>query len=218
MRRCEKLAERRGDPCGSSQAVISSRPPQVVASMESRSAGPRQNVARAQIYGGRSLAFRCLRPYRDRSWHRRVIGASGLFAALVLFFAFAQTATAFVYWTNRNGGAGTTLGRANLDGTGADETFIGGATGPVGIAVDAAHIYWANAFGAHSTIGRANLNGTEASQSFISGAPTLAESRSTANTSTGATTNRARSGGRSSTAKNPTRASSVELRNRLGSR
>lgn len=98
------------------------------------------------------------------------LGTASFLAALVLFLALAQTATAYVYWTNRSGGAGTTIGRANLDGTGADQTFIGGASGPVGVAVDAAHIYWANAFGAHSTIGRANLNGTEATQSFITGA------------------------------------------------
>ena len=39
-----------------------------------------------------------------------------------------------VYWTN----AGTnTIGRASLDGTGADQSFITGASGPRGVAVDA---------------------------------------------------------------------------------
>lgn len=38
-----------------------------------------------------------------------------------------------LYWAN--GGDGT-IARANLDGTGADQTFISGATGPCGVAVD----------------------------------------------------------------------------------
>ena len=50
-----------------------------------------------------------------------------------------------------------TIGRANLDGTGVDQSFITGADGPHGVAVDGQHIYWANSPGA---IGRANLDGT----------------------------------------------------------
>jgi virginiamycin B lyase len=39
-----------------------------------------------------------------------------------------------VYWVN----AGTnTIGRANLDGTGANQSFIGGASFPFGVAVGA---------------------------------------------------------------------------------
>ena len=37
-----------------------------------------------------------------------------------------------------------TIGRANLDGTGADQSFITGASTPLGVAVDGAHVYWAN--------------------------------------------------------------------------
>jgi hypothetical protein len=38
-----------------------------------------------------------------------------------------------VVWANFGSG---TIGRANLDGTGADESFITGASGPFGVAVD----------------------------------------------------------------------------------
>jgi hypothetical protein len=70
-----------------------------------------------------------------------------------------------VYWTN----AGSdTIGRANLDGTGANQSFIGGASVPVGVAVDANYVYWTNA--GSDTIGRANVDGTGANQSFITGA------------------------------------------------
>ena len=71
---------------------------------------------------------------------------------------------AYVYWANA--GTGTdTIGRATLDGTGANQSFIGGAPTPAGVAVDADHVYWAN--NGTNTIGRANLDGTGANQSFI---------------------------------------------------
>jgi hypothetical protein len=73
---------------------------------------------------------------------------------------------AHVYWTNVGNG---TIGRANLDGTGANQSFITGANLPTGVAVDAAHIYWTN--NGNGTIGRAELDGTTAkTQSYITGA------------------------------------------------
>jgi hypothetical protein len=69
-----------------------------------------------------------------------------------------------LYWTDFATGA---IGRANLDGTGANQSFITAAS-PRGVAVDADHIYWTN--GDVNTIGRANLDGTGANQSFITGA------------------------------------------------
>jgi hypothetical protein len=82
--------------------------------------------------------------------------------ALTLTLAFAPRAEAFVYWANES----RTIGRANLDGTGVDRSFIP-AGGFPGVAVDAAHVYWTNEFG---TIGRANLDGTGVDHSFITGA------------------------------------------------
>jgi virginiamycin B lyase len=61
----------------------------------------------------------------------------------------------------------TTIGRANLDGTGVDPNFIvvmGAAA--LGVAVDDAHVYWTGS----NVIGRANLDGTGVNQSFITGA------------------------------------------------
>ena len=55
----------------------------------------------------------------------------------------------YVYWSNGNNGA---IGRANLDGTGVNQSFITGASGP-GVAVDSQYIYWDNANG--GSIGRA---------------------------------------------------------------
>ena len=61
------------------------------------------------------------------------------------------------------------LGRANLDGTGADASFIGGAAAEAGfdVAVDARHVYWTRG----DAIGRADLDGSRADPSFISGLP-----------------------------------------------
>ena len=55
-------------------------------------------------------------------------------ALLVLALAFTPRAAAFVYWANNGGG---TIGRAGLDGTGVNQSFIAGASGPCGVAVDA---------------------------------------------------------------------------------
>jgi hypothetical protein len=68
-----------------------------------------------------------------------------------------------VYWAQYYG----TIGRANLDGSGVDQSFISGANSPVGLTVDARHVYWTNDY--TGTIGRANLDGTGVDQSFISG-------------------------------------------------
>jgi len=75
-----------------------------------------------------------------------------------------------VYWSDNgtNDSHGTTIGRADVDGTGADQNFISDASSPTAVAVDAGHVYWANLWA--STIGRANLDGTGADQNFITGA------------------------------------------------
>jgi hypothetical protein len=69
-----------------------------------------------------------------------------------------------VYWANI---FANSIGRADLDGTNADQSFITGANSPFGVAVDGSHVYWTS--GAAGTIGRADLNGTNANQSFITG-------------------------------------------------
>jgi virginiamycin B lyase len=87
-----------------------------------------------------------------------------LFVVLVgLGLTLASGADAYVYWAD-----GSTIGRANPDGTGVNESFITGTSGPFGVAVDAGHIYWAN--NTDGTIGRANLDGTSVNESFITGA------------------------------------------------
>jgi hypothetical protein len=57
-------------------------------------------------------------------------------------------------------GWGVRIGRANLDGTGVEETFI--PTAPAGVAADEAHVWWAYSARFDGGIGRANLDGADA--------------------------------------------------------
>ncbi len=64
----------------------------------------------------------------------------------------------FVYWANQS--PGSTIGRAKINGTGANNNFIAGINQPRGVAVDAKFIYWAEGGGGTASIGRANLDGS----------------------------------------------------------
>ena len=72
-----------------------------------------------------------------------------------------------VYWADTFNGR---IGRANLDGTDVDPSFITGidpgGSEPLWVAVDDAHVYWTTG----QTIGRANLDGTGVERSFINAA------------------------------------------------
>lgn len=92
-------------------------------------------------------------------------GRSLLLATLAaLSLTLAARAEALVYWVNNGDG---TIGRANLNGTAADPSFIvvAGSLQPTyGVAVSDEHIYWASGAG---WIGRANLDGTGVDPDFI---------------------------------------------------
>ena len=70
--------------------------------------------------------------------------------------------SAHLYWVS----AGA-IGRADLTGLHADESFIDGVSGAKGLAVDGAHIYWTSSGTNGNWIGRANLDGTGVDQTFI---------------------------------------------------
>src|SRR5215207_4567686 len=92
---------------------------------------------------------------------RGVIGTmlvAGLLSAIAL--AFATPAKGFIYWAN-----GSSIGRANNDGSGPNPNFITGQAEPCGLAVDSQHIYWANQAG--GSLGRGNLDGTGINPNFI---------------------------------------------------
>ena len=104
--------------------------------------------------------------WRGRVW----LLATAVGVVLAVGAAHASGASAYVYWANGGGGLGGTIGRANLDGTGANQSFISYvyANYAWGVAVDGTHVYWADRYS--RTIGRANLNGTGVNHSFITGA------------------------------------------------
>ena len=68
-----------------------------------------------------------------------------------------------IYWTWEDG-----IGRANLDGSGAEKEFITGINGITGVTVNENHVYWS---GGGGNVGRANVNGSEVEPHFITGIP-----------------------------------------------
>ena len=76
-------------------------------------------------------------------------------------YGYFGKAPGHIYWAKDDG----TITRANLDGTN-PQTIVTGQSGPVGVAVDSAHIYWAN-FG-DGTIDKANLDGSNP-QTIVTG-------------------------------------------------
>jgi hypothetical protein len=81
-----------------------------------------------------------------------------------------------IYWAsltvNPDNTANQTIGRANLDGSAPNASFITAPFGVNGVAVDAGHVYWtANRTDFNlitsGRIGRANLDGSSPNESFI---------------------------------------------------
>jgi Low-density lipoprotein receptor repeat class B len=83
----------------------------------------------------------------------------------------SASARAGLFWAQSpHGGEAEqgSIGRAHLDGSGADGRFIIGAKAPAGLALHDGYVYWAN-YGS-GTIARANLDGTNVANAFIDGA------------------------------------------------
>ena len=93
---------------------------------------------------------------------------TGLLAAflgvMLVTTLLVNDCSAYVYWTNWDINA---IARANLDGTGVDQSWIEGCWIPWGIAVDENYVYWSNALEIFGSIGRANLDGTGADPFWI---------------------------------------------------
>jgi len=106
----------------------------------------------------RGLATR--EPGRSRSGLRTAATVAATAVAVLL--VLPATAGAYLYWSN----SGTSsIGRANLDGSGISSTFITGANTPAGVALDSGHVYWGNNTG--FSVGRADLDGTDVNQSLF---------------------------------------------------
>jgi hypothetical protein len=95
----------------------------------------------------------------------RLFYIAGLLTAL-LAVALPASAGAYVFWASNN--AANPIGRANLDGSEANQSFLpGNAYFAPAVAVDGSHVYWTNG---SQTIERANLDGSEVILNFVPGA------------------------------------------------
>jgi virginiamycin B lyase len=105
--------------------------------------------------------------HTEHPLRRRVlltILAAALLAALFLLITPRNANGNFVYWANDNQ---TSIGRAKINGVGANNNFITGVDGVHGVAIDSKFIYWTRLDSGVSSIGRANLDGTGVNNQFI---------------------------------------------------
>src|SRR4051812_34607244 len=95
----------------------------------------------------------------------RLLALAAALGATVLCAGAGASAPSLpgLYWANDTT---HTIGSANLDGTGPDQSLIAATADR--LASDGQHIYWADR--ANNRIGLANLNGTIIDASFIPGA------------------------------------------------
>jgi len=95
------------------------------------------------------------------------------FSALLAGFAVlvcAAPASALVYWTvTGNTQFGNSIGRANLDGSNANNAFLSSPDVPCGIAVDDEYVYWTHrgTTPGKGGIARARLDGSEVELQFV---------------------------------------------------
>ena len=98
----------------------------------------------------------------------RTFCLAGLLVSLVAV-ALPASSGAFVFWASNN--AANPIGRANLDGSGANQNFLPGmAISAPAVAVDGSHVYWTNGTISGGDIERANLDGSEVIPNFVPGA------------------------------------------------
>jgi hypothetical protein len=89
--------------------------------------------------------------------------AAAVLAALALLVAPPHAHGNFVYWANN--AAVNSVGRAKINGTGANNAFISGLGDTRAVAVDSKFIYWTQQ--SPDMIGRANLDGSAPNPGFI---------------------------------------------------
>lgn len=91
-----------------------------------------------------------------------------VFGALVGFRSHGGAAGGWLFWTESPHGAADelgTIGRADLDGSRADERYLTKARSPAGIAISGPYVYWANY--ATGLIGRARIDGSGVDERFM---------------------------------------------------
>jgi len=111
-------------------------------------------------------------------WKLFYLGIAGILSGVVLLpfsgasagAATPRTGSSYIYWGVGSSG-GSSVGRADLNGTGVNYNFIEPGTNVAGVTLNKKYIYWATANGGTATdIGRAKINGTDVNSAFITGA------------------------------------------------
>jgi len=91
---------------------------------------------------------------------------STMLSVVMMLGGVASAEASGIYWTDPGS---ATIGRANLDGTGVNQSFIVKPSftviEPRGVAVDGTYIYWTDP--SMRSFGRANLDGTDMNPTFF---------------------------------------------------
>jgi hypothetical protein len=98
-------------------------------------------------------------------------GIGAIAAAATTTSASSEASPPGIFWAQSPRGGEKepgTIGRAELNGSDPQASFISGANAPGGVAISGDYVYWAN-YGS-GTIGRANVDGSEVNRQFIKGA------------------------------------------------
>src|SRR5262245_5331032 len=101
--------------------------------------------------------------HQERSRLGVSVACAALLVAIVLLILPPLAQANFVYWAN-----GTTpgsIGRAKINGSGANNNLVTGLDAPTQVAVDSKFLYWSES--GTNRIGRANLDGTSPNPNFI---------------------------------------------------
>lgn len=95
-----------------------------------------------------------------------VIGLIALAAMLALWLA--PRAHADLYWAGFNNANGTSVGKAQTDGTIIANPFVTGAAGACGVVSDSTYVYWTQwTFGGTPHIGRVGVDGSNPDPNFV---------------------------------------------------
>lgn len=96
-------------------------------------------------------------------------GVLAVMVAVLALFAAPRAEAAYLYWTTfpDDPADSGTVGRAGIDGSGANNAFIVVPDGTCGVAADSGHVYWGAGEGTQGYVGRADLFGGAIEQTFI---------------------------------------------------
>jgi hypothetical protein len=96
-------------------------------------------------------------------------GLVAVVLAVLALFAAPRAEANYLYWTTfpENPAEPGTVGRADIDGSGANNNFISAPNGACGVAANASNVFWSIGEGPQGYVGRADLTGGAIDNTFI---------------------------------------------------